>query len=482
MERPYEESSLRDFLSILFKHKKKILWVFIVIVAGTALFSFLYPPVFEAKSSLLVKFGREFVYRPEVGDKGPLVSLNQEEIINSGIKILTSKDLIEKALNTLTVEHLYPDLAKNPPGRQTVLAAAIHRFQKDFSVEGVKKSNVIEISFQHKDPNVAEEAVRLIINFFREKHLQVYSVPQSSFLEQQRSTYETKLMKSQTLSEAFKQKYRVYSLREQMTLFLNQRSALDTALKTAQHQVHELQDKLLSLKKQMQTVTQQVPLYTETERYRIIDDAKTQLLTLQLKEQEFLLKYKENTPLVAKVRKEIKIVQEFIRKQEEDLKDKVRTGKNIVYEDMERETVRVKADLSAQEAKITTLKNQIAQLDKEIQSLDLRENELRNLERDLEMNERNYKIYLEKVEEARISEDLNRQKIANISVIQAARVSARPVKPKKGLNMMLGVIFGAVSGLGLAFFTELTCQSFSTPESVKRRLHLPVLANFPLQD
>jgi uncharacterized protein involved in exopolysaccharide biosynthesis len=482
MEQSYEESGLRDFLNILFKHKKIIIGVFILVVAGTALFSFLYPPVYEARSNLLVKFGREFIYRPEVGDKVPLVSVNQEEIINSGIKILTSKDLIEKAVHTLTVERLYPDLAKSPPAQQTPMAAAVHRFRKNFSAEGVKKSNVIEVSFQHRDPSIAEETVNLIIDLFKVKHLQVYSDPQSSFLEQQRSTYEAKLTKSQVQSEAFKQKYRVYSLREQMTLLLNQRAGLDTALKQAQHQVHELQHKLSTLKEQMQTVTQQVPLYTETERYRIIDDAKTQLLTLQLKEQELVLKYKENTPLVVKVRKEIKLVQDFIRKQEEDLKDKVRTGKNIVYEDMERETVRVQADLSAQEGKRVALKKQIEQLDQEIQTLDLRENELRNLERELEMNEKNYRVYLEKLEEARISEDLNRQKIANISVIQAARISAKPVKPKKALNMVFGVIFGAISGLGLAFFNELTSQSFSTPESVKRRLRLPVLANFPHQD
>ena len=232
----------------------------------------------------------------------------------------------------------------------------------------------------------------------------------------------------------------------------------------------------------MRTVSKDVPLYTETERYKIIDDAKAQLLGLQLKEQELLHKYNEDTPLVINVRKEIKIVQNFIKKQEEDLKGKVRTGQNIVYQDIEREMIKTQAELSSQEAKSTTLRGQIAQLDHEIQTLDLRENELQNLKRELAANERNYKTYLEKVEEALISDDLNRLKMANISVIQAATAPAKPIKPKKALNILLGIILGAVSGLGIAFFSEYSTQSLSTPESAERRLGLPVLGTIPFRE
>jgi len=169
-------------------------------------------------------------------------------------------------------------------------------------------------------------------------------------------------------------------------------------------------------------------------------------------------------------------VQDFIKKQEEDLKGKVRTGQNIVYQDLEREMIKTEAELSSQMAKNAALREQVTQLDIEIRTLDLRENELQNLKREMSTNERNYKTYLEKVEEARISDDLNRQKMTNISVIQAAAVPAKPIKPKKALNIVLGVILGAVSGLGLAFFNEYTAQGLSTPESAERRLGLPVLA------
>ena len=486
MEQQNQAGSLRDFLTVLFKHKYKILIIFFAVVATVTIGSFLLPPTYEAKSSLLIKFGREYIYRSEVGERASdsrtLIPLNQEEVINSEIQILTSRDLIEKVINTLKVENIYPDLAEGPTSTVTPLEAAILQFEKKLSVEGIKKSSVIQVSFQHKDPRIAAQAVNLLVDSLKEKHLQVYSDPKSSFLEQQLSTYEKRLKESQNQLEAFKQKYQVFSLDEQRTLFLKQRTDLDTSFKTSLNQIGELQSKLSSLKNQMRAVSKEVPLYSETERYKITDDAKAQLLGLQLKEQELLHKYNEDTPLVINVRKEIKIVRNFIKEQEEDLKGKVRTGQNIVYQDIEREMIKAQAELSSQEAKSSTLRGQIAQLDHEIQTLDLRENQLQNLKRELAANEKNYKTYLEKVEEALISDDLNRQKMANISVIQAATAPAKPIKPRKGLNILLGIILGAVSGLGIAFFNEYSSQSLSTPESAERRLGLPVLGTIPYRE
>ena len=147
MEEQNQTSSLRDFLTVLFKHRNTNLIVFFTVVATVTIGSFLLSPTYEAKSSLLVKFGREYIYRPEVGERGPdmrsLFPLNQEEVINSEIQILTSRDLIEKVITTLKVENIYPDLVEAPPKTMTPLEAAILKFEKKLSVEGIKKSNVI---------------------------------------------------------------------------------------------------------------------------------------------------------------------------------------------------------------------------------------------------------------------------------------------------------------------------------------------------
>ena len=360
MERyiPFEQEppsgGLRDFLTILFKHRTKVWVIFLATVLTVTIGSFLLPPTYEAKSSLMVKMGREYVNRPEVGDTRSLMSLNQEEVVNSEVQILTSRELIEKVLTAMKVETVYPDLAKDPPSNMTPLQAAILAFEKKLTVEGVKKSNVIEVAFQHKDPQVAARAVNLLVDDYKAKHLQVFSDPQSSFLEKQLADYELKLKQSESQMEAYKQKHRVFSLEEQRSLLLKQRMELDTSLKTTRNQVDELQKKLSSLKSQQKARSEDKSNYTLSERDKIIVEARSRLLSLQLKEQDLLKQYTESNRLVLNTRKEIQLVQVFLKEQEAEISGKVRTG-NPVYQEVEKETIKTQAELSSQVAKAAAL-------------------------------------------------------------------------------------------------------------------------------
>jgi polysaccharide chain length determinant protein (PEP-CTERM system associated) len=473
--------TLRDFLAVLFKHKKRILVIFFGIVAIVTVLSFVLPPTYEAKSTVLVKFGREYLYRPEVGaDKGQVISLgqpSQEEILNSEIEIITSRDLIGKVVEAVGVGRLYPELSgKTYSSGVTPKDVAVTRFGKKLAVEGIKRSNVISISFRHRDPRLAAQVINLLLENFREKHLEVYSDPQSSFLEEQLADYGRKLKASENALQDFKQAHGVYALNEQRDLMLRQRVDLDTVHKETQAKIQELQEKLGSLKAQIRATMEDENAFVFTEQGKIITDAKSKLLELQLKEQELLIKYKPNSPPIRDVQKEIRMAREFLAAQEKDVASKVKTG-NLVYQEAEKERIKTEADLKAQEAKLASLGLQISRVDKDLKDLDGQEKDLQNLKRDVVINERNYQNYLDKYEEARISDDMNTKKMANISVIQAAVVPAEPISPKKALNIGLSVLLGAACALGAVFLSEYLGHTFNTAQDVERVLGLRVLAS-----
>jgi uncharacterized protein involved in exopolysaccharide biosynthesis len=438
--------------------------------------SLLSPPDYLATSSLLIKYGREYLNSSEVGEGiRAVMSLNQEEIANSELQILTNHDLIKKVITTVKLENIYPEIAKNPPRNGDPIEVAAMLFEKALTATAVKKSNVIQITFRHKDPLIATRAVNTLVELFKEKHLQVFSDPKSPFVENQLVAYEQKLKASENNLQEFKQKNKVYSIEEQRSLFLRQRSELDSALKSCENSTLELQKRISFLKDQMKTLAESKTRYTGNEREKIIVEARNRLLAMQIEEQELLKKFTENNRLVVNARKQIQLVRDFLRDQEEDIHGRVKTS-NVVYQTVEMDLIKAETEQSAQKAKMTALRHQLNQLNRDIQVLDFNEKQIQSLKRDQLINEKNYQTYVNKAEDARISENMDRLKLANISVIQYAAVTPQPGKSKV-MKIVLGIILGAITSIGLAYVSEYASQSFSSPEAVERRLGLRVLAS-----
>ena len=360
---------------------------------------------------------------------------------------------------------------------------ATSRFKYQLSVDTIKYSNIINISFQHPDQQVPARALNQLIEFFRERHLQIFSSSQTSFLEGQLNIHRQKLRESENNLAAFKQNNRVFSLHEQRSLLLQQRLSLDTDLKTTQDRVQEVRQRISSLTSQMQKVAENITIGETTTQNNNIDTAQSTLLRLQLEEEELRTKYDESDPMLAMVREKMRLVKDFLVEQEKSSSESATVGRNNVYQNMEVDRFRARTELSALEARGAALKQQLNQLDGEIQDLDVKESELLSLQRELESNERNYKIYLTKLEEARISDEMDRSNMVSIKVIQKATVPLGPIPSNKRLKITVGMVLGAALGVALALFSEyIIGEGISSSEGVKKRLGLPVLATVPYKD
>jgi capsular exopolysaccharide synthesis family protein len=66
-----------------------------------------------------------------------------------------------------------------------------------------------------------------------------------------------------------------------------------------------------------------------------------------------------------------------------------------------------------------------------------------------------------------------------VEVLDHAEKADRPERPKKALNIALGIIIGLIVGVGLAFFIEYLDTSVKTIDDVERTLQAPVLGVIP---
>src|SRR5687767_12352847 len=111
-ERPPEGSAARELLAILARGKWTVLLVFAAVTGLVSWAALSEQPLFEAESSLIVRIGREYIYRPEIGGTETARTPSLSEMVNSEVEILSSRDLAEQVVREIGAERLYPELVE----------------------------------------------------------------------------------------------------------------------------------------------------------------------------------------------------------------------------------------------------------------------------------------------------------------------------------------------------------------------------------
>ena len=323
--------------------------------------------------------------------------------------------------------------------------------------------------------------VNTLVNSYLDHRLTVHRNPMAyDFFQNQVGLLEAKLRESERILEAFRRENAITSLEEQRTLILRDAADLNAGLKTTLSQIQEAKTKSRKLGEQLSRLSRNVELEKNIGgNPYVINTLKAKLAELELKEQELLTKYTEKSRLVANVRKQIQTVKRKLAKEKGSVYGSSRSGINTTYKALEKERFSEEANLKALEAREISQRQNLAAYDTELERLNRIGAQFNHLQRQVEINRQNHKLYVTKLEESRISNAMDTSKIASVSVIQAALTPLKPIKPRKLLNIILAVFLGGIGGLGIAFFTEYLDHSFKTKEEVENLLKLPVLASIP---
>jgi uncharacterized protein involved in exopolysaccharide biosynthesis len=451
----FDITNVRDFLTIIFKHKKKVFFTVCIIFVASILFALQLKSVYESQSLLLIRFGREFIQRPDTGGGGGFSV--PETIIRSEMSILSSRELREKVINTIGVYNLYPGLAGSSNDEIMIPQTATRLFERNLGIASLPGSSLIRISFSHPDPFLAAKVVNAMVDIFKDKHLQVFGANSTEFLEAQQKVFQEKLRDSEQKLANFKERNRVFSYEEQKGALVRQATELDTQVKTAQGQLNELEQKT--------SYVQSAKWVVDTPQ-----DLRTQITTLEQREREALQKYNETSAIVRNIRQEIQAVRNSMKSHTEELRQ-IELAKN------EGERIILKTRLGI-------LRRQFADTEAEIRAFDKRGQELQNLRRDTAEQEQNYQTYARKLEESLIMDDMDRKKMVAISVVEKALPALTPRKMKFGKKQIIaiGFILGIGAGIGLSLLLEFMSPGLTTPLSAERRLGLPVMVAIARKD
>ena len=491
---------------IIKKHRWKIVALFLSTVITVAVGSLMATPIYSVSSKLLIKPGREDIYVSPAGDAPTVMNYSREGAkVNAEIAILTSLSLIGKLVDRIGVDRLYyyPDrtlksrilasldqavdladrigmkgfadfLDRSVKGRLDtgteepeipLVDTAYRALLANLEISAVSRSNVIDIVFEWPDPFIAARTVNTLVELYRDQHVKVHTNPQTyNLLKQQAEKWEKDLKGSEDELGDFKERHSITSLPQQKTILLGRLSEAESEIKKTETEIQERLGLIASLESQLLSLDRNVQLQETVNKTSLTLAAlKAKLVDLELQG----------------LKEEISRVKEMIAEEEKKEQRVVVSGKSSVRDSLESDLLRAKARLAALKARQRNQKAQIVTHRQELKTLDGFEKQLKELERAAAINETNYKLYLTKFEEAKISESMDKQKIASVRIIEPAIPVMKPVKPKKRLNVLIGAFLGLFAGISMAFLIEFLHPVFRTREDVQHFLGLPVLATLP---
>jgi len=463
---PYELTS-RELLSILFKEKLKLFLVFLVLCALVIGYSFSLTPYYEATTRLLVKTGPEFQTRSDPNQPiAGVPSTTKLEIVNSEIQILTSRDLIEGVVNKIGAEKLYPGSGGSE--------AAIRKFESDFKAAPVEQADVIDASYKNNNRDVAVEALNAVVELYQQKHAEMFADPRYKFIEQQTQQYQDQLDAVVKKEADIRSEKSLFDIDAQRSKLLDDRAATSSIIDQLKSQSIDAHQRIEFLTNRLKTTPVLIP--AGSAQADAVEQAKARLLDLQVKQQQLKERYVGDVKPLQDTDAEIAKLREFVSRSD-PLNRKEWSQRNGAYDDMAVALNRALADAAP-------LDQQIAMRQKEAQSIDARLRDLaagataiNDLERERRVLEELVHTYRTRYEDARMNENLDRERVISVSIVQRPDAPAKPAGPRHLPFALAGILIGLVGASGLLLYLLVFRETLITVESVERIIGLPVVAS-----
>ena len=469
--------SVQEILAIAFRHRIKILLALLTpaVVAVAALV--VLPPIYRAESSLIVKTGREYMAgtQGESGTTAP-TSTKQEEV-NSEVAIMTNRAVIEQVINQVGLAKLYPSVVENPPWNGTQMDAAVTNFEKSLNVDPVKLSNVIDVTFEHTDRDLAPRVLDDLIAAFQAKHAEVYVGNRARAYEEGMRQDLADLERLQHQREQVKLGNHVYDIDQQRAAYISQLVDAQNHLQDLNNQTTTLTTRIDYLTRARGTMPDTVKS-TNTINNDEMAYAQNSLSDLRRTETALLDRYSPDHPQVLQIENEIQAMKARIGTLKGAFTS-VKTDPDPLAQQIDQELVQDRAELAPLAAETASYLKLADSLKSELQGLESADTQLRAIESKIDNLNENLKTLRANYEQARALDDMDRARVVSVSQIGPAIASEKPVKPQKLLFVAGGLMIGLIAAAGVLVFAVVTNNTFVTIESVERILKVPVLMSVP---
>ena len=471
MQENAQPFDIKRYLAIILRRKYLALSVGLAALSILTWGSFVLPKAYEASSTVFVE--KSSMINPLIQGLG--ISSNMEERLRTIKDSITSRNILERVIKKLGLDAK----AKNPAQYEGLIEDV--RKNLDIKVKVTnRETDLFIISYTGRDPKTVMNLVNTLVSEYIEENLgyrRTDAYGAYEFIQSQLLEYKKKLDESDRAIREFRER-NPHMVPQSETTLLGRLEGFETARIEAEIRLKELLRKRDNLQKQLSGEKELTVAFVTREGS---PQARLNYLNNQL--MLLMTKYTDNYPEVIKVKSEL-----------EELKRQIAHGKeaplegsgsetsaiNPIYQQLKEEFTRTDAEIESLRARSVELSRQQQAAQGILGRMPKEQEEWSKLQRDRNVYQKIYDDLLQKLENARVSKDIElTDKTTTFRVVDPAVLPSYPVKPDRVKMILLGIFLGIASGIGTALGLEYLDPAFKDEDSIESKLKLPVLVTIP---
>jgi uncharacterized protein involved in exopolysaccharide biosynthesis len=461
--------AVRSFLYAVFKHRRLVLGVFLLVVVASAVAAVIRPQMWRVNTKVLVKLGETVQLAPAESPSKSIALPLSQEVVKTEAEIVKSAAVVKEAVRRVGV--------KPEPG--TSLEELIEAMQRALTVQPTPGSNVLQISYVGRNPERAANMVNAITDVYIDEHNRVYrNEGVHDFYTAQLKTLLREKKTAQHRLRSYLKQEGIVDIDQEIQVLNQDVLDQEKTLKTHRAKITGTERRLQQVRGQLAATPPQIAHSEEYLLNPTLERFKSKLADLEIERNALLQRYLPADRTVQDKEDEIAKLRNRLREEQERVLNKATVGRNELYGDLQRNVFTLEVNLADLQAREPGLVSRLESTRKHLHELRDKRFNVLNLKQEAE--ERSYAVdlYRKKQVEARAAEAMTNQSMVNVSVVERAWP---PLEPENGLllPLLLGLISGAGLAAGMAVAVEYLNRRLRFEEEVERCLELPVLAVIP---
>jgi polysaccharide chain length determinant protein (PEP-CTERM system associated) len=476
-----------EFLDILRRRKWLIVFSVLLIFFGATVYTVLAPDLYQSSMKLLLI--------------PPTVS---EGVIRSNVNIGTrerltilQQEILSRARLLVVIKELGFSMGSGV-GEEDMLEKMRRRLT--INKNDLDTKNTFTLSFYHEDPKVAMTVASLLGSFFIEgdiKGREATGKETSTFLESRLQETRLRLEQQEDKIKRYKLQFGG-ELPQQEQSNLNRLQRLQEQIKNNSDSIARLQDRKVFLEAQISNLARNTRMAGNLNPFESAGSANqaspgdlyAELAMRRKKLEELSEKYTPLYPAVVQARWEVQRLEEKIA----NMRRSEKNTKGVPPPDYQKmnwesaEAQRIRQQVAAIDLEIVALKRESAntvrtidQIQRKVERLPQREQEMISLTRDYDNIKESYEKLLAKMLDSQISQKLEeKQGGEQFIVIEPANLPTRPSKPNRLKVLGLALLVSLVIGAGSPFALEMLDPTLRGSEEFKCFFDVPILAVLPV--